>query len=659
MLALVEDRTAGDPVPVLFPLASWDPTAVDLRAWMERKLVQDHAELGAAAPGEYGDATLAGMLLERRRVLPVLDGFDELPPRDGRVGAAPDRRGIAVRLRSGAVQPPGRVPGGAPAPDGGARAADGDGGDSPRTAGRRRRGRLSPARRGRPWCAGGDAVGAGGGGAGDGRAGGAGARQPADGVAGQDRVQPPAGGGRGRTAGSRRAVAVPGAQGGGAPSARCLRRCRVPAAPGAPVSVDPRPGPARAAVPGAAHGAGRGRGGRGGVVEAGPGRAGCPASGTGRCAAGRPGLAGRRRDHGGDPAVRTAGAVADPVGGAGRTRGGGGRDLRRACGRPRGGHGHHAAVRGGGRSRRTRRACPAPPGRRWFAGARRSDHLRIRLRQQDRRTAARRLGLAAPGDGMRGRDLLRTLLRQRLRNRQRPALRPDGGGRRQGRRRCGPRLPRGPGALALEPAGREPGTAGRAAAGRQHPDRGPARGRPLGRGCPDVHRARRSRCGGLGGTAGGRGVRGGLPAGERPADGAGRPRRLRRGPRPPGQRPAHARHLCADGGGARRRGDRHPGLVRHRLGLDGRVGRGRHRGPALGLRRRAGPLAADRAGHRHPPVGLEPVRGGPRLPRPAREGALRPHGLPGRRPRASRRAPPHRRRLPVPPYRVAAPPGRP
>ncbi|MGW1610324.1 NACHT domain-containing protein [Streptomyces sp. NPDC002285] len=79
LLALIGERAAGDPVPVLFPLASWDPTGVDLRAWMERKLVQDHAELGAAAPGEYGGTTLAGMLLERRLVLPVLDGFDELP----------------------------------------------------------------------------------------------------------------------------------------------------------------------------------------------------------------------------------------------------------------------------------------------------------------------------------------------------------------------------------------------------------------------------------------------------------------------------------------------------------------------------------------------------------------------------------------------------
>lgn len=79
LLALIEDRAAGDPVPVLFPLASWDPSALDLRGWMERKLVQDHAELGAAAPAEYGETTLAGMLLDRRLVLPVLDGLDELP----------------------------------------------------------------------------------------------------------------------------------------------------------------------------------------------------------------------------------------------------------------------------------------------------------------------------------------------------------------------------------------------------------------------------------------------------------------------------------------------------------------------------------------------------------------------------------------------------
>ncbi|QWA21481.1 NACHT domain-containing protein [Streptomyces sp. JCM17656] len=101
LLALIEDRTTGDPVPVLFPLASWNPTAVDLRGWMERKLVQDHAELGVPAPAEYGDVSLARMLLERRLVLPVLDGFDELPA--GTSGLALHRIGEALPYGCGLV----------------------------------------------------------------------------------------------------------------------------------------------------------------------------------------------------------------------------------------------------------------------------------------------------------------------------------------------------------------------------------------------------------------------------------------------------------------------------------------------------------------------------------------------------------------------------
>ncbi|MCX5364890.1 NACHT domain-containing protein [Streptomyces sp. NBC_00124] len=75
LLALIGRRRAGEAVPVLFPLASWDPAAEDLSGWMERRLVQDHAELGAVD----GGVTVAALLLDRRLVLPVLDGFDELP----------------------------------------------------------------------------------------------------------------------------------------------------------------------------------------------------------------------------------------------------------------------------------------------------------------------------------------------------------------------------------------------------------------------------------------------------------------------------------------------------------------------------------------------------------------------------------------------------
>ncbi|GAA2331245.1 hypothetical protein GCM10010431_62480 [Streptomyces kunmingensis] len=120
LLALTERRNAGEPVPVLFPLASWNPADEELPAWMERRLVQDHADLAEAAPGPYGNTTLAGMLLERRLVLPVLDGFDELPARSGALAlhhiaaALPYGCGLVLSSRPqeylAALRPPTGVP---------------------------------------------------------------------------------------------------------------------------------------------------------------------------------------------------------------------------------------------------------------------------------------------------------------------------------------------------------------------------------------------------------------------------------------------------------------------------------------------------------------------------------------------------------------------
>ncbi|GAA3185498.1 MULTISPECIES: trypsin-like peptidase domain-containing protein [Streptomyces] len=78
-LRFVLDRLAardpGAPVPVLFGLGSWDPSAVSLRDWMSGQLVRDHLFL-ASSDGHGGN--LAGALVDARRILPVLDGFDEL-----------------------------------------------------------------------------------------------------------------------------------------------------------------------------------------------------------------------------------------------------------------------------------------------------------------------------------------------------------------------------------------------------------------------------------------------------------------------------------------------------------------------------------------------------------------------------------------------------
>ncbi|MGV9567858.1 NACHT domain-containing protein [Streptomyces sp. NPDC003480] len=82
LLALLERRPPGGPVPVLFPLASWDPARQDLYTWMAEQLTQDHPALRAPALADSSQAsvgTQARALLQQRLILPILDGLDELP----------------------------------------------------------------------------------------------------------------------------------------------------------------------------------------------------------------------------------------------------------------------------------------------------------------------------------------------------------------------------------------------------------------------------------------------------------------------------------------------------------------------------------------------------------------------------------------------------
>ncbi|MFE4399121.1 MULTISPECIES: NACHT domain-containing protein [Streptomycetaceae] len=67
LLLRMEDR---DPVPVLLPLASWRPRAEHLYTWLERQLLHEYPQL---------DPETVGALRRDQRVLPVLDGLDELP----------------------------------------------------------------------------------------------------------------------------------------------------------------------------------------------------------------------------------------------------------------------------------------------------------------------------------------------------------------------------------------------------------------------------------------------------------------------------------------------------------------------------------------------------------------------------------------------------
>ncbi|MEB3960695.1 NACHT domain-containing protein [Streptomyces kunmingensis] len=83
LLELIEQRPDRGRVPVLFSLASWDPMRQELPLWLAQQLRRSHPGLGApAAPTSVGrgPADLAQALVESRLILPLLDGFDELPP---------------------------------------------------------------------------------------------------------------------------------------------------------------------------------------------------------------------------------------------------------------------------------------------------------------------------------------------------------------------------------------------------------------------------------------------------------------------------------------------------------------------------------------------------------------------------------------------------
>ena len=65
-----------DRLPVLLPASSWDPTVTGLRAWIAERLREEHQFL--EAPTEH-HRDLAEALVAGRRILPILDGLDEMP----------------------------------------------------------------------------------------------------------------------------------------------------------------------------------------------------------------------------------------------------------------------------------------------------------------------------------------------------------------------------------------------------------------------------------------------------------------------------------------------------------------------------------------------------------------------------------------------------
>lgn len=79
VLNLLQRRPDGGCVPVLLPIASWDPGTEGFRQWMAERLMSEHPALRAVDPTTPGGSTQAMALMDRRLVLPVLDGLDEMP----------------------------------------------------------------------------------------------------------------------------------------------------------------------------------------------------------------------------------------------------------------------------------------------------------------------------------------------------------------------------------------------------------------------------------------------------------------------------------------------------------------------------------------------------------------------------------------------------
>ncbi|BFU45330.1 NACHT domain-containing protein [Krasilnikovia sp. MM14-A1004] len=71
LLGLAEVRASDDPVPVFLWLARWDPRESNLVDWVAGQLVESYPFLGPSAR--------ARELVESGRILPILDGLDEMP----------------------------------------------------------------------------------------------------------------------------------------------------------------------------------------------------------------------------------------------------------------------------------------------------------------------------------------------------------------------------------------------------------------------------------------------------------------------------------------------------------------------------------------------------------------------------------------------------
>ena len=75
---LLAARQSGDPVPVIVPVAAWDPQKTSLFDWIAGQLIRTNSGLARRVSDGRRTITRAQVLLDRMKVLPILDGLDEL-----------------------------------------------------------------------------------------------------------------------------------------------------------------------------------------------------------------------------------------------------------------------------------------------------------------------------------------------------------------------------------------------------------------------------------------------------------------------------------------------------------------------------------------------------------------------------------------------------
>jgi hypothetical protein len=76
---LVVHRESGDPVPVFVSMSSWDPDRDSLRAWLEKQLPIDYSGLDTVVSRGEDRRSRIAILLDEQRIVPFLDGLDEMP----------------------------------------------------------------------------------------------------------------------------------------------------------------------------------------------------------------------------------------------------------------------------------------------------------------------------------------------------------------------------------------------------------------------------------------------------------------------------------------------------------------------------------------------------------------------------------------------------